>query len=361
MYKICYLADSSSLHTKKFCDYFTKQGYEVHVISLNEGFIENANVHNFNFNVKELKNAKTIRKIKYLKAVKEIKKLVNEIKPDIVHAHFASSYGLLGSLINFRPYFISVWGTDIYEFPKKSFLNKCILKYNLKKTDEVLSTSKAMLKETSLYTNKNIHVTPFGIDTNFFKSIDIKKEPHVITLGTVKTLEERYGIEYLLEAFKIVIDSVPDKNLSLVIGGDGSRRESLIKLTKKLGIENYVKFIGYVKEKDIVNVFNSFDIAIFPSLKESFGVAALEAQACGVPVIASDVGGLPEATDPNKSSLLVESKNVQQLSEAIISLVQDDKKRKLMGQYGRNFVCNNFDINENFTRIDKIYIKYLNK
>lgn len=361
MKKICYLADASSTHTKKFCDYFSKHGYEIYVISLNEGELDNAIVYSLDYEVKKLKNEKTFKKIGYLKSIKTIKSIVKSINPDIVHAHFASSYGLLGSLINFKPYILSVWGTDIYEFPRLNIINKHILKYNLKKADIVLSTSKAMAEETSLYTDKKIYITPFGVDVNFFKPFkkEIKKDS--IVIGTIKTLEDKYGIDYLIRAFKYVKDYFPDRELKLIIGGDGSKKQYLKNLSKELEIDRYVEFIGYVDQADIVDIFNKFDIAVFPSLKESFGVAAVEAEACGIPVIATNVGGLPEATKEGESSILVNSKNVEELGDAIIELIKNERKRQDMGISAREFVCKELDVNENFKIIKNIYSKVLEK
>ena len=362
MRRICYLADASSTHTKKFCDYFSKHGYEVYVISLNKGELENAIVYSLDYDVKKLKNEKTIKKVGYLRAVKYIKRNIDNINPDIVHAQFASSYGLLGSLVKFKPYIISVWGTDVYDFPAKNLINKCILKYNLKKADMVLSTSYDMAKKTSLYTDKHIYVTPFGVDTHLFKPLKNKhKNNHQIVIGTIKTLEDKYGIDYLLKAFKYVKERLPNKKLSLVIGGDGSKKEYLQILSKKLEIDKDTKFIGYVNQSDIIEVFNEFDIAVFPSLKESFGVAAVEAQACGVPVIATNIGGLPEATKDGESAILVKSKNVEELGDAIIELIIDEDKRNRMSINAREFVCKNLDVNNNFKKIEKLYDDILKK
>ena len=75
-----------------------------------------------------------------------------------MHAHYASSYGLIGSLMNFSPFVLSVWGSDVFEFPKLGIINKLVLKYNFFKADKILSTSNIMAKEIQLYTNKDIEV-----------------------------------------------------------------------------------------------------------------------------------------------------------------------------------------------------------
>ncbi len=84
----------------------------------------------------------------------------------------------------------------------------------------------------------------------------------------------------------------------------------MISLVRELSLESDIEFVGEVLYEKIVGTFNSFNIAVFPSLQESFGVAT-EAQAFGIPVIATNIDGLPEATDKNKSAILVDSKNVE--------------------------------------------------
>ena len=119
---------------------------------------------------------------------------------DILHAHYASSYGLLGALANFHPFILSIWGADIFSFPKKSFLHRYIFNFNLRVADKILSTSQIMAKEIKKYTNKEIIVTPFGIDINTFKpgnKVDKIKGEFDFIIGTIKGLEEIYGIEYL--------------------------------------------------------------------------------------------------------------------------------------------------------------------
>lgn len=135
-----------------------------------------------------------------------MKKVITEFKPDILHAHYASSYGLLGALSGFHPYIISVCGSDVFDFPNTSFLHKIVLKYNLSVADKILSTSNVMAIETSKYTNKEIIVTPFGIDLDKFKPLSVKTifNKENIVIGTITILEEKYGIEYLIRAFAIV-------------------------------------------------------------------------------------------------------------------------------------------------------------
>lgn len=360
MKTICYLADASNPHTIKWCNYFKNKGYNIHVISLNEGKIDEVNVHNFNFNVKELKNESSLKKIKYITAIKEIKKLIKEIKPDILHAHYASSYGLLGSLLNYKPYVLSVWGTDIYDFPNGGIIQKSIIKYNLKKADYIFSTSKDMAKETNKYTDKKIFITPFGIDTDFFKPLK-KVSNDTFTVGIIKTLEKKYGVDDLIKGFKLLKEENPNKEIKLKIAGSGSQLDNLENMIKELNINKCVEFLGRIPLDKVSDVFNTFDVAVFPSLRESFGVSALEAQACEIPTVVSNVGGHPEVLINGETGMIVETKSPNQIKECLAELMEDDKLRTKMGQAGRKFVKENYELNSNFDDINKIYIEILKK
>lgn len=354
--KICYLADINSTHTHKFLNYFVKKGYDIHVISLGKGEYNGVKVHSLDIEDNVMKGKSEKGKVGYLKKIKKVKELINEIKPDILHAHYASSYGLLGALANYHPYIISVWGSDVYDFPIKSPIHKMIIKYNLKKADYILSTSNVMKKETEKYTNKEIKVTPFGVDINKF--YPNKVESDEIIIGTIKTLEEKYGVQYLVKAFKQVKEENKDLDIKLRIGGKGSQEDYLKNLCRELHIENDVTFLGFVKPDDVIKEFQRFDISVFPSTldSESFGVAAVESEACGTPVIVSNVGGLMESTKPNETSLVIEKKSVEDLAEKLNILVRDKDLRIKMGKAARKFVEDNYSLEKNFEYINKIYL-----
>ena len=359
--KICYLADINSAHTHKWLGYFKSKGYDIHVISLGNGEYEGVTVHCLDVTDNVMKKSSDKNKLQYFNKIKRVKELVREIKPDILHAHYATSYGLLGALTNYHPYIISAWGSDVYDFPIKSPIHKMMLKYNLKKADYIFSTSNVMKDETRKYTDKDIEVTPFGVDINKFIPKRIEKDEVVI--GTIKTLEEKYGIQYLVKAFRLLKDRNPNINLKLRIGGRGSQEEYLKDLCKELNIDNDVTFLGFVNSDEVVKEFQNFDIAVFPSTldSESFGVAAVEAESCGTPIVVSDVGGLMESTKPGVTSLVAKKANVEDLADKLDVLVKDGELRIKMGSAARKFVEDNYSLRDNFDYVDSLYKKILSE
>lgn len=360
MKTICYLADGSSPHTIKWCDYFKKRGYNIHVISLNGGKIDGVTVHNFDAKVVEQRNKGLLSKAGRIKYIIEMKKIIDELKPDLLHAQYASSYGFLGTLLKYHPYAISVWGTDIYEFPKNGPIQKQIIKYNFRKADYIFTNSKAMAREVNKYTDKEVGVTFFGVDMEKFKPIEVKKEDCFV-IGIVKSLEKRYGIEYLIKAFKMLKDDFPNKKLLLKIGGSGQNSENLKKLVSELELDEYVEFLGRVRPSDIPKTYCSFDVTVFPSLREGFGVAAIESQACEVPVVVTNVGGHPESVDNNKTGFVVEPQSPNGIKEAIVKYMNDESLRVKMGKNGRIFVRDNYEVNRNFREIEEMYNNILNR
>ena len=357
--KICYLADIKSQHTEKWCKYFLEKGYEIHVISLRSGEIEGVTVHSLEMDNSIAQKENSSDKIGYLKKVMRVRELVNEINPDILHAHYASSYGLLGALCNYHPYIISLWGSDVLLFPKEGFIQKNILKYNFKKADGIFSTSQYMAREAKKYTNKNIHITPFGIDINIFDDKE-KRSIDEINIGIVKSLEKVYGIEYLINAFDSIVNKYPDKKISLNIIGEGTQEKPLKDLVKKLRLENKVNFLGTMPLEKIGEFYNKMHIAVVPSLSESFGVTVLEAQACGIPVVVSDIEAFEETTIVGETSLMCKKKDVDSLAECLEKLILDKDLRVEMGRKGRLFARENYEANSIFTNIDNLY-KDINK
>lgn len=352
--KICYLADINSAHTKKWCNYFCDKGNEVHVISLNDGELDGVNVHSLNIDASLAKIEKSTGKLGYLNKVKTVKRIINDIKPDILHAHYASSYGLLGALSNYHPYVISLWGSDILLFPNEGAIQKMIIKYNLRKADRIFSTSKYMIEEANKYTNKKIDITRFGIDLNVFNNRNIRKKDELV-IGIVKSLEKIYGIDYLINAFSILVKRYPQHNIKLNILGEGTQREHLDKLVNDLSIGKQVEFLEPRDLKGVSDFYNKIHIGVFPSLSESFGVTVIEAQACGVPVIVSDIKAFYESTIPGETSLICKIKDVDSIVHNIEKIISSETLYNMMSKKSEEFAKTNFDINKIFNEVELLY------
>jgi glycosyltransferase involved in cell wall biosynthesis len=364
--KVLLLANPDPSHTLRWARSLSRKGIEIGIFCINKynpiPYKDFPEIQIFSAGLSPEfcgKGLGGVKKIAYLKVLPYLKKVIRSFKPDIVHSHYISSYGLLGSLSGFHPYISSVWGSDIYDVPKKSIFHRLAIKWALKKSDLILSTSHAMAKETRLYTKKNIIATPFGIDLDQFQPCTSKDNE--ITIGTVKKLAKKYGIEYLIEAFKLVKTRHPELNLKLLLVGGGHDEKLYQNMVKNENLEDYTVFTGSVPFDQVPAYHNKLDVYVALSSFESFGVAILEASACEKPVVVSDVGGLPEVVEDGVTGFVVPRKNPEAAADAIEKLVLDKNLRFKLGKAGRRRVLENYDWNKNVDHMIAIYRDILKK
>lgn len=354
--KICLLGYNGSVHVQKWIKALSQQNsIDLHVITYRKG-LEYSNVKYYYL------KSYTRTKLDYLLNIFHFKKLIKRISPDILHSHYATSYGFLGALSDFHPYIITAWGADIFDSPKQWIIKK-ILKYSLQKADAITVLSQISSVEISKYTDKNILLIPFGVDINkFYKSST--EENEIIKIGTIRTLNEKYGVEFLLRAFALL--SSKYNNIQLEIVGEGEQKEFLIGLAKELEIDHRTVFHGFISQNtnfdQYIRILRSFDIFTILSImdSETFGVAAVEASACSIPVIASDVGGLPEVIIKNKTGLVIPKKDISQIAAAVEELLLNKQKRLELGNNGRKRVEEFYSWDKNINQMLNLYEQLIN-
>lgn len=143
-----------------------------------------------------------------------------------------------------------------------------------------------------------------------------------ITLGYVSRIEKEKGWKVLLDAINILDKSVNDTEFKLLIVGEGSERDLLKKYIKQHNLEEVVTMLSFVNQKKLSDLYSKMDLFIFPTFKESLGLVGLEAMACGVPVLGSDIPPLASYIKPNENGMLFEKNNPKDL----VSKIYDFKK-----------------------------------
>jgi glycosyltransferase involved in cell wall biosynthesis len=279
------------------------------------------------------------------------RRLVTAVRPDLVNAHYASGYGTTAALARFRPTLLSVWGSDVYDFPFASPAAGRLLRWNLRRADHLASTSHAMAAQVRRLVGPEapVAVTPFGVDTQRFRPIAGLRDVGTITIGTIRTLAPTYGIDVLVRAFaRLHADDATRESgvasrLRLAIAGEGPDRETLELLVDQLAIREVTRFTGRMPHDEVPAFLNGLDVFVAASRQESFGVAVVEASGCGLPVVVSDAGGLPEVVVDGETGLVVSRDNVDALTAALRRLVLDPALRARLGAAGRSFVEHEYE------------------
>jgi glycosyltransferase involved in cell wall biosynthesis len=291
----------------------------------------------------------------------ELRRIVKEYRPDIIHAHYASSYGLLGALTGWHPLVVSAWGADIMDFPLKSVFHRLLIQFNLKKADFLTVTSRTLQEEIRRYTDKEVEIIAFGIDLERFRQPEAKcdSSAHRLVVGAIRWLWRIYGIDTLIRAFKLLREREPSRNLELLIVGDGPEMARLRRLCEELNVQGAVRFAGYVPPEETWKYYHQISIFAALSRVESFGVAVLEASACGRPIVASDIGGLREVVVPGVTGLLVPPDSPREAAEAIERLIENPSLRSELGRNGRKWVEEKYDWKKNVQQMVQVYKKAL--
>lgn len=353
--KVFLLTDINTTHSHKWIVGLRDNGVEVLVFSLtsikDHSILNNINVKVFSLNLSPQKSHQyeLAYKFRYLFAIRLIRKIIREEKPDIVHAHYATSYGFLSVLATRGQNILSVWGSDVLEFPKKNFLRKLFLRFVLNNSKKILATSSYLSKETEKLCSKKVSITPFGVDVGLFNTPnrEYKTNDSNLVIGSIKTIDSKYNSELLVRAFNEIVKRNQGRKLRLLLAGNYSYEEyynKIVKLINEFGIQQYVELPGRIPNEKVPDVLSNIDIFVNISVFESFGVSVLEASSCGIPIVASDVGGLKEVVKHNVSGLLVPVNDLSSTITAIDSLVQNAEMRMKFGQAGRNFVVEKYCI-----------------
>ena len=353
-------------------------------------FVENMSIHNFGRKIDPLIVLSTIKNALALLPISNfhpeiiattlpyswfITKLIRKHRLDLIHAHFAYPEGFAGLIAKHetgRPLIVTLHGVDILTERTIGYglrLNKgfdIIIRKVLREADVVIASSTSTFEEAlnAGCDQRNLVLVPNGVDIKRFTlNIDgrrVRKKLGIMGKFIVFTLRAhvpKNGIKYLIKAAHTVLRKNP--NVYFVIGGDGPLRRELEKLADGLGISGNIVFTGYIPYDELPYYYAASDIFVIPSVIEAFGLVAVEAMACGKPVVGSNVGGIRDIIRDGQNGYLVEPKDPKSLADKIAFMLENPSLREKLGEEGRRTAERNFDIERRIDKILRIYSRLI--
>lgn len=361
MKTLCYLANAGSIHTQRWANYFVDSGWDVHLVTWHSA-AAHLQYHS------SIKIHKIISPphyaVRYL-ALIELAHIVRRINPDILHAHYISHFGILAALyakyFNFQPLVLTAWGSDIF-IDARGIRRRLLVARALQGADLITCDGESLkVAMTDLGADsQKIRIITHGVDTRKFKpdsksshleqELFIPNQPIVIS---TRQLKPPYNVETLIRAVPLVLKEIP--SVVFVVLGDGEDRHYLKDLTKSLSVEKKVIFRGNVPHDDLAKYLSISDIYVSTSLSDSTAVSNLEAMACGLAPIITDIGDNRRWIIDGQNGFLIPIKDPQVLAEKIILLLKDKEKRNIFGIRSRAIIEEKSDYYQEMAKMDKIY------
>ncbi len=334
---------ADSVHVMRWVAGLSERGYDIKVVSLGGKTPQGMNATilprrgRFSYYTQAAKAATEARRF----------------GPDLVHVHYAAGFGVWGRKVGIKPLVVSVWGSDLFQFPT-NFVNRFIIRKNLNAATHITATSNMLsdlVAKLAPETGGRVSIIPFGV------TVPTETSPlppiNPLKICFIKSHRHIYGIDVLIRAVAIVREKFPDVQLNLA--GDGPITGELQALVANMNMTDTVNFVGRIDHNLVQSFVAEHHLMAMPSHMESFGVAVLDAAAVARPVVTTNVGGIPEVVIDGQTGILIPPGDPKSLAEAIIKLGGDVDLMNNMGQAGRTMVNDRFDWNKSLDMMTELY------
>jgi len=266
-------------------------------------------------------------------------------KMDVVHVQWPIPNGL-GAIFLKKiygiPYINTIHGEEVHLSKRYHLL--FALRWLVNNSSKTITNSTATRKfclEAGLDGDK-IEVIPFGVDTDFFRPLDVYKDENIFQILSVGYLIERKGFEYLIRAMPLVLEKYENARLKIV--GTGPLESKLKELVYELDLGDEVEIVKNVSDEELLMIYNSSDLFVLPSIVDSqgntegLGVVLLEAMACGLPVMGSNVGGILDIIHDGETGILFTEKDSSMIAEKINLALENKPQMEKIATNGVNAI-----------------------
>jgi N-acetyl-alpha-D-glucosaminyl L-malate synthase BshA len=346
-----------------------EKGHEIHFISSSIPFRLNRIYHNIFYHQVEVNQYSVFQYPPYdIALASKMAEVANRENLDILHVHYAIPHAVCAILAKQMSnvdvkIVTTLHGTDITVLGYDPSLTEAI-KFGIEKSDVVTAVSKSLIEQTHelIQPDKQIETVYNFIDERIYQKRDanhLKKEfgikdnekvvIHVSNFRPVKRVQD------VVRTFARISAAMPAK---LLLVGDGPEMTPVCRLVKKLGLTDKVHLLG--KQENLDELYSISDLKLLLSEKESFGLVALEAMACGVPCIGTNVGGMPEVIQHGETGYICELGDIDDISTKAITVLSDPQIHQQFATKGVAVVNTKFKAQQIVGQYEQLYFKLLN-
>lgn len=340
---LCLLGDATSPHIQRWGREMLQRGYRVSLITARPALMEGIEV-------------RTLRPVRrstdWLLRVRETRRHVLELAPDIVHAHYITSYGYLAARCATHPLVLTAWGTDLLVTPLKSPWMRWLTGWTLRQADLITGDSASLMDAVAQFAPEcpaeEIH---WGVDLARFHPAPWTAKPatHLVSL---RAWEPNYNIDTIVGAFSRLRTMLPEHDLHLHLLGGGSQEAALHQQVQRAGLSERVHLHGRLDDAGMARVLGECKISISVPSSDATSVAVLESMACGLAVVASDLQANRHWLE---SRWLVKATDAASLADRLHALVTDDAAAQQSGQHNAARIAADGDRAAQMARMQALY------
>jgi glycosyltransferase involved in cell wall biosynthesis len=357
--RICFIAVGTFNHIGPYLEHFKQAGHEVCFVSLSPGPERPVPTYNIGLGGQY---SETQGKWKYLVSMLRARKLVRRLKPDIVHAHYATSAGLTALVCGFHPAVVTVHGSDLTT-GIKSWIWRALLRKIFRFVDcvNVVSDDLGEMVLRLGINKEKIEVLTLGIDTRrfcFTQRAKIEKS-RPLRLVCTRRLEPVFDHETIIQALAML----KEKGIifEMVFAGSGSLPGVLKRQVGELGLDDCVSFMGKVPNENLPELLGRSDVYLSASLWDGTSLSLLEALAIGLFPIVSDIKANSAWIKDGVNGFLHKVGDAGNLADCILRLLREPEIAENAGPYNRKKVAEKADRNENMKRLESVYKNLIQK
>lgn len=319
--KLALLGDAPSIHLQRWALAMDARGFDVHVVSAAPAAVGSLPVTTL---------APVRRRVDWFARVPAVRRALAQIAPDLVHAHYLTSYGLLGALGGRRPLVLSAWGSDILVTPRESVLARWLTGRLLRCAALITADSRDVLAEIARYRPRGRLAEVFwGADTSRFVPDTMPHEGFQV--ASLRAWEPNYRIDVLLRAFAMLRNTGP---ATLHLFGGGSAEPALRALALELGLGDAVRWHGKLAPDVLAAALRGCDVSVSVPASDATSVSLLESMACALPVVVSDLPANRQWISAD-GGVIVDGGDPAAVAAALAALRDDPARRRRMGRRNR--------------------------
>ena len=333
--KICYLGNITSPIGRNIAEHFALDN-EVHFVTFDRGCVPNICVHR----VGRHSNTSFSKVVGFTSSFSKVKKVIRQIEPDILHAHMVTSYGVIGGLVDFQPFVVSAWGSDILYLAERYWHYRKTAQWVLDKSQLVTASAEVMVAALVKLGTRQEKIVNFyyGINIDRFnsKGMSIGTKSKTIVLCT-RYFEKPQNVVCFIKAIPFVLKEISSDKVEFWVIGSGSQEKRIKTLTGNLNLGGVIRFLGEIAHERMPDYYNLADVYVSPAISDTNHVSLTEAMACGVFPVVTDIPANRVWINDGVNGLLAPVRNPEALSRKIVEAV---KRRDLRD----NAVARNLEI-----------------